>query len=220
MKPWEHIATARTPGGGLLELIEHDGEFVIRADGYELMVSRGHSSEAAMMELACPHPRAGASVLVGGLGMGYTAAAALALLPARAAVVVAELVPEVVEWNRGPLGPLAGHPLDDPRTEVVLGDVGAVIRAATARFDAILLDVDNGPTALTDRGNSWLYTTAGLAAMHKALRPKGGLAIWSIGDEPSFEGRLRRGGFGPATHHVAAHGTRGPRHVVFVGQRQ
>ena len=219
MKPWEHLATARTPGNSLLELLRHDRDYVIKVDGYELMTSRMHSSEDSMMQLACPHPVGGACVLVGGLGMGYTAAAALAMLPKHSSVVIAELVPEVVEWNRGPLGPLAQHPLDDPRAEVVVADVVQVIRESVGRFDAILLDVDNGPTALTDRTNSWLYTGAGLAAIREALRPKGGVAIWSIAEEPSFERRLQAGGFTPATHRVKGHAGRGPSHVVFVGQK-
>jgi len=217
MKPWERIASARTPSGSVLELIHHDADYLIRIDGYELMSSRLHASEEAMMQLACPHPRVDARVLVGGLGMGYTAAAALAMLPPRASVVVAELVPEVVEWNRGPLGPLAGHPLDDSRTEIAVADVGRVLEGSPGSFDAILLDVDNGPRGLADRGNSWLYTRAGLAAIRGALRPGGGVAIWSIGEEPSFERRLRASGFLPSTHRIPARGERGPRHIVFVG---
>ena len=219
MKPWEHLATARTPDDTLLELLRHDADYVIRADGYELMTSRMHSSEEAMMRLACPHPSEDARVLVGGLGMGYTAAAALAMLPVHASVVIAELVPAVVGSGIAePLGSLAHHPLDDPRTDIVV-DVTQVIRDASARFDAILLDVDNGPTALTDRGNSWLYTAAGLAAIRSALRPGGGVAIWSIAAEPSFERRLQAAGFTPATHRIKGHAGRGPWHVVFVGQR-
>ncbi len=220
MKPWERVATARTPDRSLLELFHHDGDYMIRADGYELMGTRMHSSEEAMMRLACEQPPEDARVLVGGLGMGYTAAAALAALPERATVVIAELVPEVVEWNRGPLGPFAGHPLDDPRTEVVVDDVTRVIKRSPGTFDAILLDVDNGPTALTDRGNSWLYTRPGLAAIYAALRPGGGVAIWSIADEPSFEKRMQTAGLAPATHRVRAHGKRGPRHAIFVGRRR
>ena len=220
MKPWERLTSARTPDGSLLELLRHDADYVIRADGWELMTGRMHASEEAMMRLACAAPRADACVLVGGLGMGYTTAAALAMLSPRASVVVAELVPAVVEWNRGPLGPLANHPLDDPRTEIVVADVTRVIRHAKERFDAILLDVDNGPTALTDRGNSWLYRAAGLAATREALRPGGAVAIWSIAEEPSFERRMRAAGFEPTTHHIRARGTKGPRHVVFVGQKR
>jgi spermidine synthase len=219
VKPWEKLATASMPDGGCLELYRHDRDYVIRVDGVELMTSRMHASEDAMLALACPKPPPDARVLVGGLGMGYTLAAALVMLPPRAAVTVAELIPEVVEWNRGPLAPLANHPLDDPRTETVVGDVGEVIRKSNNRFDAILLDVDNGPDALVDRGNSGLYTQAGLAAAHRALRSGGALAVWSLAGEPSFERRLRAAGLVPSTHRVAAHGGRGARHMVFVGRK-
>jgi spermidine synthase len=220
MKRWETLGSARTPDGSLLELRRHDGDYVIRAEGYDLMTSRAHGSEDAMMALACPEPPPGACVLVGGLGMGFTLAATLAQVDATATVVVAELIPEVIEWNRGPLGPLAGSPLDDPRTEVVEGDVGRVIRTSRDRFDAILLDVDNGPDSYTDRGNYALYTPTGLKAIHRALRPGGALAVWSVGDERTFEGRLRLAGFEASTHGIAAHGRRGRRHVVFVGRRR
>ena len=220
MKPWEMLGTAITPDGSRLELRRHDGDYVIRAEGYDLMMSRAHGSEDAMMALACPNPQEGACVLIGGLGMGYTLAAVLALLPARATAVVGELVPEVIEWNRGPLGPLAGNPLDDPRTEVIQGDVAQIIRDSNGRFDAILLDVDNGPDALTQRGNGWLYTPAGLAACYRALRPGGALAVWSVGHDRTFEGRLRAAGYAPSTHPIAAHGSKGRKHVVFLGRRK
>jgi spermidine synthase len=216
VKPWEKLATAATPDGGFLELRHHDGEYVIRADGYDLMTSRMHGSEDAMMSLARPQPPADACVLVGGLGMGYTLRAVLDLMPAQGSVVVGELIPEVLEWNRGPLGPLAGHPLDDPRTTVVLGDVAALIRASSDRFDAILLDVDNGPTAFTQRANAWLYSPAGLSAIHRALRKGGSLAVWSVDADPTFEPRLRAAGFAPSMHRVVAHGKK--RQVVFVGR--
>ena len=219
MKPWEILALARTPDGSSLELRRHDRDYVIHAAGYDLMTSRMHGSEDAMMAIACPHPRGAARVLVGGLGMGYTLRGVLDLLPEDGEAVVGELVPEVVEWNRGPLGPLAGHPLDDPRVEVVLGDVSRIIRESDGQFDAILLDVDNGPGAPTQRGNSRLYTPAGLAAARRALRPRGGLAIWAIDNERGFERRLRAAGFTPSTHLVTAHGTRGKRHTVFLGRR-
>lgn len=220
MKPWETLATARTPDGSSLELRRHDGDYVIRAEGYDLMTSRMHGSEEAMMTLACPHPRPGARVLVGGLGMGYTLRAALALLPADGEAVVGELVPEVVEWNHGPLGPLADHPLDDPRVDVVLGDVSRIILRSEAQFDAILLDVDNGPSAPTQRGNSRLYTHAGLAACYRALCSGGGLAVWALENERGFERQLRAAGLVPSTHLVTAHGTRGKRHVVFIGHKR
>ncbi|MDA0302336.1 MAG: hypothetical protein O2822_07390 [Chloroflexi bacterium] len=221
MKPWETLDSTRTPDGSTLELRRHDGEYVIRAEaGYDLMTSRMHGSEDAMMSLACPHPRPGARVLIGGLGMGYTLRAALDLLPPDGQAVVGELNPAVVEWNRGPLGPLAGHPLDDPRTEIIVGDVANVIRRGVQEFDAILLDVDNGPKAPTQKGNLWLYKPAGLAAAHRALRPGGALAVWSVDNEVGFERQLRSAGFMPSTHQVTAHGTRGKRHIVFIGRRR
>ena len=219
MKPWEILGRALTPDGTSLELRRHDRDYVIHAEGYDLMTSRMHGSEDAMMSLACPHPQPGARVLVGGLGMGYTLRAALDLLPEDGEAVVGELIPEVVEWNHGLLGPLADHPLNDPRVEVVMGDVARVIRTSESRFDAILLDVDNGPGAPTQRGNSRLYTHAGLGAAHHALRPGGALAVWAIDDERGFERALRAAGFVPSTHLVTAHGTRGKRHVVFVGKK-
>ena len=181
MKPIEVLATAISPDGTHFELQRRDGNYVIRGDGYDLMTSYAHSSEDAMMSLACAKPPADACVLVGGLGMGYTTAATLALMPPGGTVVVAEIMPEVVEWNRGPLGPLAGNPLDDRRTELVLGDVAAVIRSSESRFDAILLDVDNSVDSFSLPGNAWLYTSEGLGASHRALRPGGALGIWSVG---------------------------------------
>ncbi len=219
MKRWETMGEARLPDGGVLTLVHHDGDYVIRAEGYDLMTSRARNSEEAMMALACPEPPPGACVLVGGLGMGYTLAAALAAVDAASSVVVAELVPEVIEWNRGPMGDLAGRPVEDPRTEVVCGDVAKVIKSSRDRFDAILLDVDNGPGALTDRGNYALYTPAGLAAAHRALRPGGAVAIWSVGADGTAERRLTAAGFTPSTHRLPAHGKRGRTHVVFVGRK-
>lgn len=219
VKPWEHLATAPTPDGYDLELWRHDRDFAIRADGYDLMVSRAHQSEDQMMALACPNPPAEARVLVGGLGMGYTLRAVLDALPANGTAVVSELIPDVIEWNRGVLGPLAGHPLDDPRTQIESRDVAEVIRDATDQLDAILLDVDNGPTAPTQRRNVRLYTPEGLEAIHTALRPRGALAIWSVDEQRGFERRLRRAGFEPQTHRVRAHGRRGTSHYILVGAK-
>ena len=218
MKPWETLATATAPDGSLFELQRHDGHYVIHADGYELMTSYAHSSEDAMMSLACPRPPADACVLIGGLGMGYTLAATLDLMPPGGTVVVSEIVPEVVEWNRGPLGPLAGNPLDDPRVELVVGDVANVIRDNESRFDAVLLDVDNSVDSFTLARNAWLYTPDGLAAALRSLRPRGVLAIWSVGTEGMFERMLRRAGFTASTHRVRGRNKRGAHHSVLVGR--
>ncbi len=221
MKPWEHLDTTDTPDGGTLQLWRHDGEYAIRAEGYDLMVSRAHNSEDVMMSLACPEPPSDACVLIGGLGMGYTLRATLDLLPAGGSAVVSELIPKVVEWNRGVLGELAGHPLDDPRAEVAALDVVRVIRESENRFDAILLDVDNGPDSTTQDGNLRLYTPEGLAAIHRALRPRGAVAVWAVSkDGGGFERRLRKAGFEAKTHRVTAHGSRGRKHVVFVGVKR
>jgi len=220
MKRWETLATATTPDGSRFELRRHDGNYVIHADGYDLMTSFSHGSEDAMMSLACPRPRTDACILVGGLGMGYTLAATLDLLPPGGSVVVSELVPEVVEWNRGPLGPLAGHPLDDPRTDLVGGDVADVIRASKSRFDAVLLDVDNSADSFTLARNSWLYTPEGLAAARRSLRPHGALAIWSAGTDGAFERRLRAAGFAASTHPVRGRDKRGGHYSVLVGRRR
>ena len=219
MKPIEVLATAISPDGTHFELQRHDGNYVIRGDGYNLMTSYAHSSEDAMMSLACAKPPADACVLVGGLGMGYTAAATLALMPPGGTVVVAEIMPEVVEWNRGPLGPLAENPLDDRRTELVLGDVAAVIRSSESRFDAILLDVDNSVDSFSLPGNAWLYTSEGLGAAHRALRPGGALAIWSVGTDAKFGRMLRRHGFTAVTHPVRERNKRGGHFSVLVGRR-
>ena len=220
MKPWETLATVTTPDGSRFELQRRDANYVIQADGYDLMTSYSHGSEDAMMSLACPRPSADACILIGGLGMGYTLAATLDLLPPGGSVVVSELVPEVVEWNRGPLGPLAGHPLDDPRTDLIVGDVADVIRDSESRFDAVLLDVDNGVDSFTLARNSWLYTPEGLVTAHRSLRTRGALAVWSAGAERTFEGRLRAAGFTASTHPVRGRDKRGGHYSVFVGRRR
>ena len=220
MKRWEELATATMPNGSRIKLQRHDGNYVIRADGYDLMTSYSHGSEDAMMALACPRPAVDACILIGGLGMGYTLAATLNLMPPGGTVVVSELVPEVVEWNRGPLGPLAGHPLNDSRTDLVLGDVADVIRNSNSRFDAVLLDVDNSVDSFTLARNAWLYTPEGLAAAHRSLRPRGALAIWSVGTEGIFDRRFRAAGFTASTHPVRGGDKRGGHYSVFVGRRR
>jgi spermidine synthase len=218
--PWRTLGRARAPGGGELVLAARGEEFVIRVDGAELMSSRAHASEERLAEAALAGARPDARVLIGGLGMGFTLRAALDRLGAGAEAIVAEIVPEVVEWNRGALAAVAGRPLEDPRVEVIVGDVGRVIREATVRFDAILLDVDNGPAALTRRGNQGLYGEPGLVAARRALRVDGGvLAVWSAGREAEFGRRMRRAGFEVTVVEVAARGERGgARHVVYVGR--
>src|SRR5579872_6495697 len=193
MKPLELLGETRTPDGSLLVLARQDRELLILADGKPLMSSRMHGSEEALAAFACARAKTleEPAVLVGGLGMGFTLRATLDLLPADATVVVAELVPAVVDWNRGPLGPLANHPLSDRRVRVEIGDVAAVLESSPGRFDAILLDVDNGPAAFTSSGNAKLYDDRGLAAARDALKDEGVLAVWSAWEDRKFEQRLR-----------------------------
>jgi spermidine synthase len=203
-------------------LYRRGGEFSIRFDAGELMNSRAHESEDALADLACakiadrPKPR----ILVGGLGMGFTAAAVLKHLGAAGRVVVAELAPAVVEWNRGPLAELAGRPLQDARLRVREIDVGRVIREAPQAYDAILLDVDNGPGGLACKANDRLYSMAGLKAAHAALRPAGVLAIWSAASDRAFSKRLRRAGFEleEVCSHARAAG-RGGRRTIWLAVR-
>ncbi|TDR51000.1 spermidine synthase [Halomonas ventosae] len=222
MAKFETIGTATIPGqGSELRLLKRNDEFSIRIAGKagELMNTRLHGSEDALAELACQRvaDRPGARVLVGGLGMGFTLAAALKALGEDAEVVVAELVPGVVEWNRGPLGEAAGRPLDDPRTRVSLGDVGELLRREPGGFDAIMLDVDNGPEGLTRRENDWLYSPRGLAAAQQALRPDGVLAVWSAGQDPAFTERLRRVGLLVEEVTVRAHRPgKGAKHRIWL----
>jgi spermidine synthase len=202
-----------------MALTRRDGEYVILAAGKSLMSSRMHGSEEALATLACRRLRTldRPCVLVGGLGMGFTLRATLDLLPKDATVVVAELVPAVVDWNRGPLGPLAGHPLKDKRVEVDVADVGATLRASRNRFDAVLLDVDNGPAAMTAAKNAGLYDDRGLAAARAALRIGGVLAVWSARDDRKFEQRVRYGRFAVEVEHVRGRLKKGgPHHTIFL----
>ncbi len=197
MKPWEVLGRTRTPDGTELTLIHHPSEYIILANGQSLMSSRSHSSEDALAVVGCDRARtiARPRVLIGGLGMGFTLRAALDILPPAARIVVAELVPAVLAWNHGPLGALAKHPLDDPRVRIEEGDVGATMRSNPCGFDAVLLDVDNGPAALTASSNAGLYEREGVAVARASLRPGGVLAVWSARADRRFERRLRAGGF-------------------------
>jgi spermidine synthase len=222
VKPWELLGEARTPDGSLMALMRRDREHVILATGKPLMTSLMHGSEEALATLACQRARTQPqpSVLLGGLGMGFTLRAALDLLPPDAVVCVAELLPAVVEWNRGPLAPLAGAPLKDPRVTVLLQDVAVALKTSESRFDAVLLDVDNGPSAFTESANAGLYTDQGLAAAKAALRVGGVLAVWSAWDDRKFEQRLRYNGFRVEVTRVRARLKQGgPRHTIFLGYK-
>lgn len=224
MNDWEFLASAQAPGGSeVLALYRRHGEFSIRVKDCQLMDSCVYGSEEALAELACARlaNRERAYVLIGGLGMGFTAAAALRQLGTGSRVVVAELVPAVVAWNRDFLGHLAGHPLADPRLSVRVADVAQVIREAADTYDAILLDVDNGPEGLTWRGNDWLYAAVGLRAAYAALRPGGVLAVWSAGPHRAFARRLSAVGFTVEEVISRARGRRGGRqHLIWLAQRR
>jgi spermidine synthase len=202
-----------------MALTRRDREYIILADGKPLMSSRMHGSEEALATFACERARvlADPCVLVGGLGMGFTLRAALNVLPRGATVIVAELVPAVVEWNRGPLAPLAERPLEDRRVRVFEGDVLDALRGNRAGFDAVILDVDNGPRAFTDASNAALYTNEGIATVRGALRDNGVLAVWSAWEDRKFEQRLRYAGFTVKVTRVRARLKRGgPRHTLFL----
>jgi spermidine synthase len=223
MKRWELLDATYASGGTDIRLLRHDDEFVILANGRALMSSRLHGSEEALATLGCEEARrlTRPRVLVGGLGMGFTLRAVLNVLPSAAVVTVAELVPAVIQWNREPLAALAGYPLRDPRVRVEVADVGFTLRANRGRFDAILLDVDNGPAPFTVGVNAGLYDNSGVAAAHAALCPKGTFAIWSAWEDTSFEHRLRVHGFVVEAVRVRARLTKGgPRHTIFLGHKE
>ena len=224
MIPWKLLDTAQTPGDGSeLRLYERDNEFSIKVGNYELMNSRVYGAEDALGKLGCQkiakHPRA--RVLIGGLGMGYTVRSALDELGDTAQVAVAELIPEVVQWNRGVLAGLAGHPLDDERVSVHEFDVAELIKTPEGGYNAILLDVDNGPQGLTVKENDWLYSPNGLDTTFAALKPKGVLAVWSSGPEAAFAKRLRRAGFEVEEVGLRARGNGkgGAHYTVYLAER-
>lgn len=219
MKPWELLGKAQTLDLTEIALTRRGNEYMLLADGKDLMSSRQRGSEMELARLGCRLAAELESpcVLVGGLGMGFTIRATLDVLPSEATVVVSELIPAVVEWNRGPLGPLADHPLDDRRVSVEIRDVAETLRDGTGRFDAVLLDVDNGPIAFTLASNAGLYNNSGMALVRAALRPSGVFAVWSARDDRKFEHRLRHHGFAVETYRVRARLRQGgPRHVIFV----
>lgn len=197
-------------------------EYAIHVDGRQLMSNQAHGSEDALAELACDRlgARQDMRVLVGGLGMGFTLAAVLRAVPGTARVVVAEVVPAIVGWNRGPAGEASAHPLEDPRVTVFNGDVADVFRDQQQAWDGILLDVDNGPTGLTRTSNDWLYGWEGLTAAHRSLRPDGVLGVWSAADDHAFTRRLQRAGFDAEAVPVRSRGSKGGRrHTVWMAIR-
>lgn len=223
MIPWTLIDSAKLPAGaGELRLKQRGSEFSIMLGANELMNSRLSGSEEALATLVCERlgARPAQRVLIGGLGMGFTLRAALAAWAADAQIVVAELVPSVVAWARGPMAPVFGACLDDPRATIIVEDVAGIIEAARAEYDAILLDVDNGPEGLTVEANDRLYDEAGLGRAWVALRPGGILAVWSQGPDRSFTQRLRRAGFAVEEVSVRANrGRSGARHVIWLARR-
>ena len=224
MNKWEILDTVDIPNdGGELKLMRRAEEFSIRLSGIrgELMNSRVHGSEEALAELGCARlsTASAAHVLVGGLGMGFTLAAALKAVPESATVTVAELIPAVVTWNQGPLGECAENPLSDSRSKVYIGDVAELVAPKKPTFDAILLDVDNGPEGLTQSDNQWLYSSQGIAAIYKALNPKGTLAVWSAGPDPLYLIRLKKAGFSASVRSVRARKGKGSRHTIFLAQK-
>jgi spermidine synthase len=224
MIPWLLIDSAVVPGAEVeLRLMRRGGEFSMMLDDNELMNSRLSGSEEALATLACrriesvKHP----NILIGGLGMGFTLRAALAVLGPEARIVVAELVPSVIAWARGPMAQLFGGSLSDPRATIREADAVDVIRSRDSAFDAILLDVDNGPEALIRKANNSLYDLKGLKTIYGALRRNGVLAIWSSGPNPAFTKRLGDAGFEVKEVNVRATTRRkGARHLIWFGTKR
>lgn len=222
MKPRKIVDLVVTPDNRELVLYEQDTAFEIQIDSDDLMTSRAHGSEDEMARIAFETLgfRAAPRVLIGGLGMGFTLRATLDLLGDRkgASVVVAEVFPAVVRWNRGPLAHLAKRPLEDRRVEVEESDVARVLASSDQQFDIVLLDVDNGPDAMTLDSNRRLYSERGLEESVRSLKPGGVLAVWSAGDDPRFTDRLRRSGLETRVHRVRERPGKGAQHVIFVGK--
>jgi spermidine synthase len=222
MKKATVLEQVKTPDGSTQALVERDGHYMIWVNGRELMSTRHTFSEEQLGVVGCQSlaGRSGARVLIGGLGLGFTLRAALGSLARDARVVVAELMPQVVEWNRNPLYRLASAELADPRTEVVIGDVATLVTKSAARFDAILLDADNETTAMNTAGNSSLYQSAGIAGLLRALRPHGTVVYWSVAADPALGKRLTQAGFEVETRRVRRHASAksGGYHWLVIGQ--
>jgi spermidine synthase len=221
VKKWTTLDQALTPDGKTISLHEHDGSYAIHVDNAPLMSTRRHASEERLAELACARVSGigHARVLIGGLGFGFTLKAALAVVAADATVVVAELLDVVIAWNRNPAFPLAAASLTDSRVTVLQRDVGEVIREARGSFDSIILDVDNGPAALSTGGNRRLYDYTGLRSARTALRPAGCLAVWSAAPDPAFERLMAQAGFRVEVERCRSHVSSGRWHTLFVGRR-
>ena len=223
MLPWLHLDTAKIPGGGELRLMRRGSDFVIKLGSNELMNSRLTATEQALATIACDkiRTRARPNILIGGLGMGFTLRAALIVLGPQAQITVAELVPEVVAWARGPMAQLFGDSLIDPRVGIREADVGDLIRASRSEYDAILLDVDNGPNGITRESNDRLYDSKGLAAAYTALSPRGVLAVWSSTPDAKFTARLRKADFEVTENPVRAKGPQGgAQHFIWTATRR
>jgi spermidine synthase len=224
MKKATILEQVTTPDGSVLALVERDGQHMIWVNGRELMSSRHSFSEEQLGVVGCQPLAAqpGARVLIGGLGLGFTLRAALDNLGRDAQVVVAELMPQVVEWNRNPAYPLASAAIADGRTEVVLGDVALLIVKSVARFDAILLDADNETTRMNTAGNSSLYRSEGLARIARALRPRGTVVYWSVAEDRLLEKRLTQAGFEVEAQRVRKHAAAktGGYHWLVIGRRR
>ena len=223
MIPRELIATAKVPGGVELRLMRHGDDHIIMVDNNELMSSRVGGSEEALATMTCDRLRESIAphLLIGGYGMGFTLRAALARLGPKANLTVAELVPEIVAWARGPMATLTAGCLEDPRVRLLAGDVAAAITTATNRYDAILLDVDNGPAGLVRTENDGLYSLKGLGAAMSALRSGGVLAIWSAAPDAAFTKRLKHAGFAVEEVTVRARSNgKGPRHTIWFANRR
>ena len=222
MIPWVHRDSTSVPGGGEFELVQRGDEFWIMVGTNPLMTSRMSGSEEVLAEVTCTPlaGKPGAKILIGGLGMGFTLRKAQGLLRSDARITVAELVPGIVTWARGPLVPVFKDCLDDERVEIVESDVGKVIGETKGAFDAILLDVDNGPEGLSRPGNDRLYSAKGLAAAKAALRPGGVLAVWSAHPDEAFTKRLKQAGFAVEEVKARAHGKRGgSRHLIWLARK-
>ena len=221
MKPTRLLDQATTPDGTPLALYEHDGDFSIRVGGVPLMSTRQHHSEERLAELACAglRDRRRAAVLLGGLGLGFTLRETLRHVAADATVVVAELIPAVIAWNRDPTFGLAADVIDDSRVEIVTGDVADLLDASPGRFDRIMLDVDNGASALTAAANRGLYSARGLGTARAALRSGGRIAVWSADADPLFVSRMEKAGFAVEVCKARTHTTSGGWNSIFVGTR-